>query len=279
MNDKPERLREIARTIEIDGLETNYLEIGKGDTLVLLHGGEFGASAELCWEENIFELSSHFRVIAPDWLGFGKTAKVHDFVDGKERRLRHMSQFCRAVDVDDAVFVGNSMGGAMLLADAASASPLLPARKIISVCGGGTMAKNDSVDALFAYDGSFEAMERLLGALFHGEYWRSDRSYIRRRHSASIQPGAWEAVAAARFRRPTAAAAKESSRRPDYRAIDVPVLIVAGNQDKLKPRGWARELASDVPGATYVDIDDAGHCPQIEQPDRFHRVLLDFIES
>jgi pimeloyl-ACP methyl ester carboxylesterase len=45
---------------------------------VLLHFGEFGGSAELCWEFNIGPLAGDFRVIAPDWLGFGGTDKLRD---------------------------------------------------------------------------------------------------------------------------------------------------------------------------------------------------------
>ncbi len=40
---------------------------------MLLHSGEFGGSAELCWEFSIGPLARDFRVIAPDWLGFGGT--------------------------------------------------------------------------------------------------------------------------------------------------------------------------------------------------------------
>jgi 2-hydroxymuconate-semialdehyde hydrolase len=269
-------LAAVRHTIDIDGLETQYFEAGRGEPLVLLHGGEFGACAEFGWEYNIIELSRHFRVIAPDCLGFGGTAKVHDFVDGKGRRLHHMSRFCQKIGVEDAVFVGNSMGGAMLLNDAASPSPLLPVRKVVSVCGGGPLEKNDSVAALFDYDGSVDAMRRLLDGLFEGEYWRRDPNYLLRRHTASVAPGAWEAVAAARFKRPTAEPEPKTSAKPDYGSITVPVLIVEGGSDKLKPRGWAKELERDIPGATSAVIEDAGHCPQIEQPENFHRLLQSF---
>lgn len=37
------------KTMLVDGLVTSYLEAGRGDPVVLLHGGEFGASAEIGW--------------------------------------------------------------------------------------------------------------------------------------------------------------------------------------------------------------------------------------
>jgi 2-hydroxymuconate-semialdehyde hydrolase len=270
------RLDEFRRTIVIDGLETQYFEVGRGEPLVLLHGGEFGGCAEFGWEYNISVLSEHFRVVAPDLLGFGGTAKVHDFVDGKARRLWHLVRFCKELNIERAVFVGNSMGGALLLNDAAAPEPQLPATKIVSLCGGGPLEKNDSVAALFDYDGSVEGMCRLLDGLFEGEYWRTDLEYLRRRHTASIAPGAWEAVAAARFRRPTAEAEEKSLRATTYTSIDVPVLIVEGGCDKLKPPGWAKDLANEIPGAASAVIEMAGHCPQIEQPDAFHELLLAF---
>ena len=73
-------------TILVDGLQTHFLEAGDGDPVVLLHGGEFGASAEIGWEKAIPALSRHYRVLAPDMLGFGESAKVVDFTDGRGMR-------------------------------------------------------------------------------------------------------------------------------------------------------------------------------------------------
>ena len=42
-----------SKTIAVDGLLTSYLEAGHGDPVVLLHGGEFGISAEISWEATI----------------------------------------------------------------------------------------------------------------------------------------------------------------------------------------------------------------------------------
>lgn len=98
------------RAVAVDGLPTSYLEAGDGDPVVLLHGGEFGASAEIAWEHNIGVLGARFRVLAPDLLGFGQSAKVVDFVDGRAMRIRHVARFCDVLGVDSAHFVGNSMG-------------------------------------------------------------------------------------------------------------------------------------------------------------------------
>lgn len=275
-NEPSDRLAGFRRSTVIDGLETQYYEAGEGDPLVLLHGGEFGACAEFGWENNIEELSKHFRVIAPDLLGFGGTAKVHDFVDGKGRRLAHLVRFCAELGIDHAVFVGNSMGGALLLNDASSNSPRLPATKIVSVCGGGPLEKNESVRALFDYDGSVEGMRQILHGLFDGVYWRTDPEYLRRRHAASIAPGAWEAVAAARFRRPTGDVVAATGQPPSYLTVSVPVLIIEGGRDGLKPPGWAKELQGQIPGSSSAVVDNAGHCPQIERPHDFRDLLLAF---
>ena len=77
-------------TILVDGIRTHYLEAGDGPPVVLLHAGEFGGAAELSWEHTIPALAEQYRVIAPDWLGFGYTDKLHDFVSGAMRRLDHM---------------------------------------------------------------------------------------------------------------------------------------------------------------------------------------------
>src|SRR3984885_10742622 len=108
------------RTGIIDGLTTGYLEAGEGDPVVLLHGGEFGASAELGWERTIGALAAHHRVLAPDMLGYGHSAKVVDFVDGRGLRIRHLARFCDVMGVDSAHFIGNSMGAINLLVDTTS---------------------------------------------------------------------------------------------------------------------------------------------------------------
>jgi pimeloyl-ACP methyl ester carboxylesterase len=265
------------RTVLVDGLASGYLESGQGDPVVLLHGGEFGVSAELGWENNITALAANHRVLALDMLGFGNSAKVVDFNDGRGMRIRHIARFCEAVGVQSAHFVGNSMGAVNLLVDATSESPVLPVRSLVTICGGGEIQRNEFSAALYDYDATLSGMRRIVEALFHDPLYPADDAYVQRRYESSIAPGAWEALAAARFRRPgLELPSLPSSVRP-YERIAVPTLIVEGECDKLLPPGWAAEIAGQIPSARSAVIPDAGHCPQIEQPAAVNELLLAFL--
>lgn len=270
------------KTVVVDGLVTSYLEAGEGDPIVLLHGGEFGGSAELGWERNIAALATHHRVLAPDQLGFGQSAKVVDFVDGRGMRIRHVARFCEVLGVDSAHFVGNSMGAINLLTDATSEAPLLPIRALVIICGGGEIQQNRHFEALQQYDATLPAMRRIVEALFHDPGYPADEDYVRRRYESSTAPGAWEAVAAARFRRPQDPAATPAATPPSARAyerIAAPTLVVEGGEDKLLPSGWAAEIAKQIDGGRSVVVDKAGHCPQIERPSVVNELLLDFFAT
>lgn len=267
------------KSMLVDGLTTGYLEAGDGDPVVLLHGGEFGASAELGWERNIAALAGRYRVLAPDQLGFGHSAKVIDFVDGRGMRIRHVARFCELLGVESAHFVGNSMGAINLLTDATADTPLLPVRSMAIICGGGEIQQNEHFEALQDYDATLPAMRRIVEALFHDPGYPDDEEYVGRRHASSTAPGAWEAVAAARFRRPGSSRPATPSSARAYERIGVPTLVVEGGDDKLLPAGWAAEIAKEIDGARSVVIDGAGHCPQIEQSATVNRLLLDFLAS
>ncbi|RDH78476.1 alpha/beta fold hydrolase [Mycolicibacterium moriokaense] len=267
------------KTVLVDGLATGYLEAGQGDPVVLLHGGEFGVSAELGWERNIDALAERYRVLALDMLGFGQSAKVIDFNDGRGMRIRHIARFCDAVGVSSAHFIGNSMGAINLFVDATSEAPLLPAKSLTMICGGGEIQRNEHSAALYDYDATLAGMKRIIVALFHSSKFHDDAAYVQRRYESSIAPGAWEALAAARFRRPGAEAPPLPSSKRAYERIGVPTMVVEGACDKLLPRGWAAEIAGQIPGGCFAVIEHAGHCPQIEQPDAVNALLLEFLGS
>lgn len=267
------------KTMLVDGLATGYLEAGEGDPVVLLHGGEFGASAELGWERNIAALAERYRVLAPDQLGYGRSAKVIDFVDGRGMRIRHVARFCAALGIDSAHFVGNSMGAINLLTDATAEAPLFRVRSLGIICGGSEIQQNQYFEALQQYDATLPAMRRIVEALFHDPSYPADDDYVRRRYESSTAPGAWEAIAAARFRRPGATQSATPSSARAYERIGVPTIVVEGGDDKLLPTGWAGQIAKQIDGARSAVVDKAGHCPQIEQSSVVNEVLLDFLAT
>ncbi|MBO0677972.1 alpha/beta fold hydrolase [Mycolicibacterium sp. S2-37] len=270
-------MKAIRRTVGVDGLSTSYLEAGQGDPVVLLHGGEFGATAELGWERSIDALAEHYRVLAPDMLGFGGSAKVIDFNDGRGMRIRHIARFCATLGVERAHFVGNSMGAINLLVDATCPAPVLPVASLVAICGGGEIQRNEHSAALYEYDATREGMRRIVTALFADPSYPADDDYVDRRYQSSIAPGAWEALAAARFRRPGLEPPPTPSADRAYQRIDVPTLIIEGGRDKLLPPGWAAGIAAQIAGARSAVVAEAGHCPQLERPDAVNRLLIEFL--
>ena len=268
-----------SRTIAIDGLATHYLEAGDGDPVILLHGGEFGVCAEIGWEATIPALAARYHVLAPDMLGFGQSAKVVDFNDGRGMRIRHIARFCDELGIGSAHFVGNSMGAINLLVDATSESPVLPMRSLVAICGGGEIQLNQHMEALYDYDATLPAMRRIVEALFHDPKYSADEAYVARRHESSIAPGAWETRAAARFRRPGASPPPAPSSQRAYERVAVPALVVEGACDKLLPPGWAKEISDQLPDGRSAIIEGAGHCPQLERSADVNAVLLEFLAT
>ena len=269
------------RFVNVGGIRTHYLEAGDGPVLVLFHSGEFGASAELTWEHNIPALAERFRVIAPDWLGFGETDKLYDFISGAERRMRHLVAFLEVMDVKRADFAGASMGGTALVREAASERCRLPIRRMVLSSGGGYVPDNEWRRRLLGYDGTVEAMREILRANFHSPAWAEDDEYVQRRVRASLAPGAWEVINAARLKAPNVSP-RSTFGQPDetpYENVKAPTLIFAGAEDKLREPGYHAVMAERIPNARAVVLENAGHLLNIEKAEEFNRVTIEFLSG
>src|SRR5215470_16785785 len=120
-----------SKYVMVDSIRTHYLEVGEGPVIVLLHSGEFGGCGEMSWEYNIPTLARHFRVLAPDFVGFGKTDKVRDFKSHGALMIQHITRFMEVMCVDQADFIGNSVAG-RFLCRVASAKPMVwPIRRMV----------------------------------------------------------------------------------------------------------------------------------------------------
>ena len=260
----------------VEGMRTHYLEAGQGHPLVLLHSGEFGGCAELSWEFNIGPLAEHFHVLAPDWLGFGKSAKLFSFEDMQTLRIRHIAAFLKTLCVERAHFIGNSMGGGQLARAAVMPDRPFPINKMVLCGAGGFAPRNAARETLNSYDGSLDHMRRIVQTMFANPRIREDEAYIERRQRIALEPGAWECTAAARFKMP----GRKSGEREetDYSKIAYPTLIIAGARDPLRNPGYAQELQAEIKGSELVMFEDAAHCPQIDDPERFNRTVIDYLK-
>ena len=80
-----------------------------------------------------------------------------------------------------------------------------------------------------------------------------------------------------------ASAALGMARRPDttefLRKLDIPVLVICGDEDRFSPPAEMKPLAKIAKRGRYVEIANAGHLPAMEQPKRFAEVLARFLDE
>lgn len=92
----------------VDGHRVPYLEGGKGEPLVLIHG--FGANKDH-WTMIAPFLTRHFRVIAPDVPGFGDSSRNQQARYGLDEQIARLTEFAATMGLDRFHVGGNSMGG------------------------------------------------------------------------------------------------------------------------------------------------------------------------
>ena len=274
-----DRLYVASRIVDVGGIRTHYLDAGDGPPLVLLHSGEFGASAALCWERQIPALAPHFRIIAPDWLGFGGTDKLRDFVSGSDRMIRHLAAFLEVLAIDHADFVGCSMGGTMLLREVSSGRGRLPVARMVLISAGGFVPDNEHRRALLEYDGTTDGMRRIVAATFADPAFVHDEAYLERRVQASLAPGAWEAIAATRLKAPNIPPRSDFGHADTtpYEHITIPTLAIAGSADKLREPNYHAAFHR-VPRGEVVVLQGAGHLLNIERAEECNNAILKFLQ-
>ena len=267
------------RTIMVGDIKTHFLEAGSGPDLVLLHGGEYGASAEITWQYNIETLAQRFHVVAPDILGWGQTDKLYSFTDPAGLRIKHMQRFLEMLGIGKAFFVGNSAGGGFILRASVRRPAPLQIQKMVTICGNASVFKTNSQADLENYAPSLENMKKIVALLYHDKKWHSDEN-IRARYECSIIPGAWETLSAARLRSPVH---QVRSTTEDFvkqlSQLTTPLLIISCDHDPLNQSDWDVNFQKIIPGSRVHRFKHSAHEPQIEETEEFNRVLTEFLQS
>ena len=245
----------------------------------MLHGGEYGASAEITWKYNIEFLAQQFHVVAPDVLGWGKTDKIYSFSDPAGYRINHLKRFLDTIGIAKAYFVGNSAGGGLILRASVLDPMPLQIQKMVTICGNASVFKTQSQADLENYTPSLENMKKIVALLYHDPKWQTEEN-IRERHQSSIVPGAWEALSAARLRSPAHQARSTTEEFVNKLSrLRVPLLIMSCEHDPLNQRDWDVNFQKIVPGSRVHRFNHSAHEPQIEETEEFNRVLTEFLLS
>lgn len=262
---------------DVGGVRTSWLEAGEGPVLLLLHGGAWGECAETAWATTVPVLAgAGHRVLAPDWLGFGHSDKLRDFVDLQGRMVAVLAAWLDALGVTEADAAGLSMGGANLLRDLTAGRPQLPLRRVVLVSAGGAPLAGPVRAQLGDYDGTRESMRRQVALACADPALAADDALVDARVAASLLPGAYEVMASLGLRSPTAAPPPPGDPVP-YERVGVPVLVVVGGADRLKPAGWADAVVPRLPQGRVVVLPEAGHCVQLDAPAAFAEAVLSFL--
>ena len=266
---------EIGTAIVAGGITTNVHVVGTGPDVLLLHGSGPGVSGWANWRLTIPPLAEHFRVIAPDIVGFGFTERPAGIRYGLDTWTAHALGVLDALGVERAHVGGNAFGGALALS-LAIRHPDRVARLVLMGSVGVPFTITPGLDAVWGYQPSVAAMEELLH-LFAYDRSLAGADLARLRYEASIRPGVQEAYAAM-FPAPRQAALDAMTHDvADIAAITAPTLIVHGRDDQVIPLQNALDLLHLIDDSRLHVFGRCGHWTQIEHADAFVALVRDFL--
>ena len=261
--------------VNVNGINTHYYEAGKGEPLILIHGGGAGADAWGNWRGCIADFAQHFHVYAIDMLGFGFTDKPDpaSFDYSQSPRVEHLSGFIQALSLESVNLIGNSMGG-MTSMGVAIEHPEWVNKVILMGSAGVKAPLSDELKSIMNYDYTPAGMERIVRGLTNPNF-EVDPAIVEYRHQLSIDPAtsaAYNAVMG--WIREQGALFYEES----YMAkLSKPTLVVNGKLDKVVALSCAYKLLELIDNSTGHILPDCGHWAMIEHPQTFARVSLDFL--
>lgn len=264
---------EVGKSIVASGIRTNYHDLGEGPAVLLIHGSGPGVTGWANWRLTMPELAKHYRVIAPDMVGFGETERPVGYRYSMENWVTHLLGFLDGLAVERVHVVGNSFGGALALALAIKA-PQRVGRLVLMGSAGTSFPITEGLDAVWGYMPSIERMRALLDIFAFDRALMND-DLAKLRYEASVRPGYQEAFAnmfpAPRQRWVDALASPEEA----IRAISHETLIVHGREDRVIPLAGSLRLLELLPRAQLHVFGQCGHWTQIEHAARFNRLVTE----
>ncbi|WAM19742.1 alpha/beta fold hydrolase [Rhodococcus sp. JS3073] len=277
MTTTTEQSPEIAKTIDVNGVATNYHDVGEGAPVVLIHGSGPGVTAWANWRTTIPHLAEKFRVIAPDILGFGYTERPDGVEYNSTTWTHHLVGLLDALGLDKVSIVGNSFGGSLAL-NIATKNPERVDRLVLMGSVGVPFEITDGLDAVWGFEPSLPAMRKLLDVFAYDRSLVNDE-LAELRLAAATRPGVQEAFSAM-FPAPRQQGVDEMAVDETLIAgLTNDTLIVHGRDDQVIPLSNSLQLLELIDRSQLHVFGRCGHWVQIEHSARFNSLVADFLSE
>ena len=276
-----------SKFVEVNGMSVHYKEMGTGQPVfILLHG--FGASA-FSWREVMEPFSELGHVIAYDRPAFGLTSRpmpgdwTGENPYSPESQAAIVIGLMDALGVEKAILVGNSAGGTVSVYTALTYPERVSGLILVDAAiytGGGSPA--------WARPLLGTPQMRHLGPLLARQIASSGDDFIRTAFhdptlvTQDILDGYRKPLNANNWDRALwelTAASHPLGLAERLTELNLPVLVLTGDDDRIVPTEESLRLGAEIPGASLVVIPNAGHVPHEEKPDEFMQAVREFLKG
>ena len=257
-------MAEIARKdLRVQGSRWSWYELGNGPVMVFLHGGGGTGKA---FSAQIQYFSSHYRVLAPDLPGFGRSDRPPR-IAGLSDIPPALWRWLDALNISTAILAGNSMGGRVALAAAAA----LPSRvsHLICLSVAGIHLPDVALGDPLAIDPA-----HFVQAMVHDpKRFRRLTPYRTLEDAKELSAGR---KAYAEYQDQGGISARPEV---DLTLLTMPTLLLWGRQDHIIPLAYGQALEASMINATLVVFEDVGHLPHMEAPTRTNQAIENFLHT
>ncbi len=255
------------RTVTVDGIgpvPVTVAERGEGRPFLLLHGGAGPQSVD--GFADLLAASEPARVLVPVHPGFSGTSRPRG-LDSMKGLARLYTRLLGDLGLTGVTVIGNSIGGWIAAEIALLGSPRVSS--VVLVDAGGLQIDGHPGADFFSL--SMDQVAEL--SYYRPDAFRIDLASLPDQQKAMM---AANRAALQAYGGTTMTDPGLLSHLPD---ISVPTLVVWGEADRIFPPEHGQAYAAGIPGARLVVIPEAGHLPQLENPDRLLRAVWDFAEA
>jgi pimeloyl-ACP methyl ester carboxylesterase len=253
-----------------DGTRIAYLDGGSGAPLVLVHG--FGADKDNFTRVARW-LTPHYRVIAPDLVGFGESTRARGVDYRYAAQAERLHAFTQALGLARLDLGGNSMGGGIAMSFAAQHPQEVASLWLID-CAGIAEAPPGELARIIAATGSNPLMitkESDFPAFM--KFVMSDPPWI---PGSVMDVLARERIANQDLEREVFRQIATDSVSAAVKGLTTPTLIVWGDEDRALSVGTVPVLKALLPDAQAIVMPHVGHAPMIERPQQTAEDYLRF---